>query len=553
MKINSSQVMFSNEHQKSVHEGYNRRETTSQNQTNVDIEDSPPGTRILKFNEVELSYQARMYSEQENTLNSFSKITKGDTSQTLESQRATHALTQTVVGVQAEVLNLSLSSGNQALIKPNSSRTYDQVAALNTQRTSENASSDSLQVTAGTASEQARVEIKEQYSLIENERLHVATQGRVTTEDGREIDFMMQLEMDRSFNLEQSLSVTSEERRLIDPLVINFDAPASSLTSTSFSFDLNADGTKEDISFTGQGSGFLALDANADGKINDGSELFGTGDVNGFAELAKYDNDDNKWIDENDEIFNKLKIWTRDENGEDQLISLKQAGVGAIYLGSTSASFDLTDAENNLLGQVKQSGVFLTEQGEVASIQELDIAIHNKQSTSVIDDSLANIDNQLSDWDEQAAQNANQIDVQQALADQSFTLDAGAPIAPIEDEEEKMPSLLDRLFPKPGSKYDTQDRPVNQRKTVQSTVSSQHESNKSGQLKDEQEESKEIFISDKHTIDVLGRLKQKNQSKLVEEQEQHAHLKAIIQSLVKSHQNNVEVERSDKADKKSAS
>ena len=41
------------------------------------------------------------------------------------------------------------------------------------------------------------------------------------------------------------------------------------------------------------GSGYLALDKNGDGTINDGSELFGTRNGDGFADLAQYDEDGN--------------------------------------------------------------------------------------------------------------------------------------------------------------------------------------------------------------------------------------------------------------------
>ena len=43
-----------------------------------------------------------------------------------------------------------------------------------------------------------------------------------------------------------------------------------------------------------------------------------TGD--GFKDLAMYDEDGNGWIDENDEIFSKLLIWSKDENGNDEFL-----------------------------------------------------------------------------------------------------------------------------------------------------------------------------------------------------------------------------------------
>ena len=53
----------------------------------------------------------------------------------------------------------------------------------------------------------------------------------------------------------------------------------------------------------GSGSGFLALDKNGNGKIDDGSELFGTKSGDGFADLAEYDSDGNGWIDEKGRVY----------------------------------------------------------------------------------------------------------------------------------------------------------------------------------------------------------------------------------------------------------
>lgn len=83
--------------------------------------------------------------------------------------------------------------------------------------------------------------------------------------------------------------------------------------------DLDADGMEDQISFVLPGSGFLALDLNGDGRINDGRELFGPETGDGFAELARYDEDGNQWIDENDPVFERLRIWTKDAEGRDVL------------------------------------------------------------------------------------------------------------------------------------------------------------------------------------------------------------------------------------------
>jgi hypothetical protein len=117
------------------------------------------------------------------------------------------------------------------------------------------------------------------------------------------------------------------------------------------------------------------LDKNGDGVINDGSELFGTKSGDGFKDLAQYDNDNNGWIDENDSIYDKLRIWTKDENGQDKLFALGQKGVGAIYLGSANTDYYLKNASNVTNGEIRKTGVFLNENGSVGTVQHVDVAV----------------------------------------------------------------------------------------------------------------------------------------------------------------------------------
>lgn len=211
-------------------------------------------------------------------------------------------------------------------------------------------------------------------SHFEQEQTTFAAAGVVRTADGQEIDFSVAINMSRQFMSEQNISVRAGDA-LVDPLVINFDGPAASLSQTKFSFDLDSDGTTDNISFVNPGSGFLALDLNNDGKVNDGGELFGPQSGDGFADLAKYDSDGNNWIDENDAIYEKLRIWTKDANGNDYLFALGQKGVGAIYLGNVSTEFAMKDSDNALQGQLRSSGVFLREDGSVGTVQQIDLAV----------------------------------------------------------------------------------------------------------------------------------------------------------------------------------
>ena len=49
-------------------------------------------------------------------------------------------------------------------------------------------------------------------------------------------------------------------------------------------------------------------------------------------------------------------------------------GIGAIYLGNVATRFSLTNSKNELQGVVRQSGVYLKENGEVGTVQQVDMA-----------------------------------------------------------------------------------------------------------------------------------------------------------------------------------
>jgi len=219
---------------------------------------------------------------------------------------------------------------------------------------------------------EVRYQFEEAYH--ETESTTFDTQGIVKTADGKEIAIDLSLSMSREFLKTRSVDVTVEEV-LKDPLVINFNGTAAELTDRKFEFDIDSDGTTDQISFATAGSGFLALDKNNDGTINNGNELFGANTGNGFAELAAYDDDGNGWIDEDDAIYEGLRIFTKDSDGNDQLVALGQRGVGAIYLGHTDTPFQIKDETNQTQGIVRSSGIFLNENGTAGTIQQLDLVV----------------------------------------------------------------------------------------------------------------------------------------------------------------------------------
>ncbi|QKF78885.1 hypothetical protein [Arcobacter defluvii] len=169
------------------------------------------------------------------------------------------------------------------------------------------------------------------------------------------------------------------DKNFVDPLIINYGEdinPFENISSLRFAFDLDNNGETEMIPYLKNGAGFLALDKNDNGSIDNGSELFGPKTNNGFKELAMYDSDNNNFIDENDMIFNKLKIWSIDESGNSSLISLLDANVGAIYLGDVQSGFSYQNSIESKQAVQKSNGIFIKEDGSgLGVVNSIDIVV----------------------------------------------------------------------------------------------------------------------------------------------------------------------------------
>lgn len=210
----------------------------------------------------------------------------------------------------------------------------------------------------------------------EYERLDFQMQGQIQTTDGRTIDFQLDLTLERLYREESSTRIALGDAAVpVDPLVLQFDGPASALQNQRFAFDLQGDGQADNVPLLSQGWGYLALDQNANGRIDNGLELFGPRTDNGFAELAMLDDDGNGWIDEADAAFEDLRIWRPSADGGGSLQSLQAEGIGALGLANAASPFTLRSDGNATLGALRATGAYLREDGKAGALQQLDLAV----------------------------------------------------------------------------------------------------------------------------------------------------------------------------------
>lgn len=107
------------------------------------------------------------------------------------------------------------------------------------------------------------------------------------------------------------------------PILIDFTSDTANFRLSDVAdgvpFDMNGDGSTERTAWTlaTQRVGFLVLDRNHDGQINNGRELFGNATLladgararNGFEALKDLDENGDGVVDSRDSQFNNLRIW----------------------------------------------------------------------------------------------------------------------------------------------------------------------------------------------------------------------------------------------------
>ena len=188
-----------------------------------------------------------------------------------------------------------------------------------------------------------------------------------------------------------------------DPLIIDLGEEGIKLTDVENGvyFDLDNNGFAEKTAWIGTEDGFLALDINGNGIIDNGGELFGDqfvmpdGNISetGFEALSSLDENHDGIIDENDAVFEQLGVWIdANHNGntdENELKTLTESGIVSIDLNYVS------DGTVNVeTGTMEAESSFVTlNTGDKKKISEFWFIVNSSDTTHDGDVTVGNVPN----------------------------------------------------------------------------------------------------------------------------------------------------------------
>lgn len=167
--------------------------------------------------------------------------------------------------------------------------------------------------------------------------------------DAKKIDELMKEIQEESGNYDRAGKAQPPR----DPLIIDLGESGIELRSLEHgvNFDLDNNGFAEKTAWIGTEDGFLALDRNGNGNIDNGGELFGDQVIlkdgskseSGFEALAELDDNSDGIIDNNDIAFADLRVWIdANHNGKsesNELKTLNETGIVSISLEHSEVSF----------------------------------------------------------------------------------------------------------------------------------------------------------------------------------------------------------------------
>lgn len=175
-----------------------------------------------------------------------------------------------------------------------------------------------------------------------------------------------------------TINTCTQKTKLASPIVLDFTGSAKldsvALVDSSVQFDLLGDGKRVRSGWVSGERGFLAIDLNRDGKINDGSELFGEGTrllnqpglaENGYEALRQYDRRGRGYIDSKNSVYQQLLVWfDHNQDGVSQpqeIKTLAQLGVTRIDTSYHEAPQYASEKDLLLHNQVRWRSQFFDQ------------------------------------------------------------------------------------------------------------------------------------------------------------------------------------------------
>ena len=158
-----------------------------------------------------------------------------------------------------------------------------------------------------------------------------------------------------------------------DPLVVDLENDGFDMANidNGVNFDLDGDRIKEKTTWTSKKDGFLSIDLNDNGKIDNGAELFGDTFMLADGKYAKsaiealtsLDKNRDGVIDAKDEAYSKLRIW-KDENGNGisevgELKSLEDYNITSINIA------DVKDEKSDINGSTLEKTISFERQAKI--------------------------------------------------------------------------------------------------------------------------------------------------------------------------------------------
>ncbi|MEP1091539.1 MAG: Ig-like domain-containing protein, partial [Rhizobiaceae bacterium] len=189
-------------------------------------------------------------------------------------------------------------------------------------------------------------------------------------------------------------AVTVTVNKVGDPIVLDLNGDGVDLTAASV-FDIDNDGTIENINWAGPEDGILAVDLDGSGAIEDGNEVFS--EVfneqvfeDSLAALASLDSNGDGIIDANDAEFANIVVW-QDANSDGvsqsgELQSLSQHGIVSVDLDA--ARTDYSSNGNNVFAE----GEFLQADGTTGAYAGVGFSSLNQINGTSESDALLGTD-----------------------------------------------------------------------------------------------------------------------------------------------------------------